>query len=149
MLVKCHSTQGIWMWGHNPECTGISLCLSVGLNDLWIRLSKAFGVSGIQAPFLSHGYRHGLSMSFAQGIWKLRMEDGVDFKQSWHPPFYSYVCSPTLYLSASKVKSGWFTCFSVFSFSKSFRLNEYMYLHTCSNIRRGYLTFMLFSPCLS
>lgn len=119
MLVICHSTQGTWIWGRNPECTGISLCLSVDLNELWIRLSKAFGASRMQALLLSHSYSHGLSMSLAQGIWKLRMEDGVDFKQLWNPAFHSYVYSPTFYLSPSEVKSGWFTYFSVFSFSKA------------------------------
>lgn len=119
VCLLCHSTQGTWIWGCNLESTGISLCLSVDLNELWIRLSKAFGVSGIQGPLLSHGYNHGLSMSLAQRIWKLRMEDGIDFKQSWYPAFLSYVYSPSFYLSPSEVKSRWFTCFSVFSFSKA------------------------------
>lgn len=99
----------------------------------------------VRNPLLSHSYRNGLGMSLAHGIW----EDGVDFKQSWHPAFLSYVYSPTFYLSPPKVKSGWFTCFSVFSFSKSLCSNEYMYLHTCSNVRKLFLIFMLFSPCLS
>lgn len=65
MLVICHSTQGTWIWGPHPKCTEMSLGLSADLNELWIRLTKAFGVSRIQAPLLSHGCKHGLSMSLA------------------------------------------------------------------------------------
>lgn len=74
MLVIYHSTQGTWIWGPNPECTEISLGLSADLNELWIRLSKAFGVSGIQAPLLSHGCKH--ELEYELGIRNLEVENG-------------------------------------------------------------------------
>lgn len=63
------------MWSPDPGCAGISRRPSVDVNERWMRLSKAFAASGMQAPLLPQGCKHGLGMSLAQGILKLRMTD--------------------------------------------------------------------------
>lgn len=89
------------------------------------------------------------------GVWAWHKEFGSwEWKMGWilnsHSTLHSSLMSAHLpFIWVPKVKSGWFTFFSVFSFSKSFCLNEYVYLHACCNVRRGFLIFMLFSSCLS
>lgn len=81
------------MRGPDPECTGISMFLSAGFNELSVSLSKAIDASGMQAPLRLQGCKYSLITSLAQGISKMRMEEWADFRQSWDPPlifdFYS------------------------------------------------------------
>lgn len=41
--------------------------MSVDLNELWMRLSKAFGASGMQAPLLPQSRKHSLGMKIGTG----------------------------------------------------------------------------------